>query len=97
METDGGAVVLPPGFFPRIVLSGETLQIKVLAYKDFEAWLEYPDGHRRFCQCGTVVEMLGKVSGQLKMRYNIDEFSFQAIPKGLEAGETITIGEIKYA
>jgi hypothetical protein len=96
-KTDGGAIVLPAGSVPRIVLTGEVQRLKVLAYQDFEAFVEYPDGHRRFHQCGSVTDLLGKIAGQLKLRYNIQEFSFQAIPQGLTSGETIVIGEIKYA
>lgn len=97
MKTEGHAMILPPGSMPRIVLSGDVQTIKIVGYSGWEAWVEYPDGYRRHHQAFEVIGLLAKIDGQLRMRYNIDEFSFKAIPQALSVGETITIGEIKYA
>ena len=90
-------LILPPDSLPRIKLEGETLAVKILAYGQWECWVEYPDGHRRHHQASDVVQLLGKIHGQLIHRYNIDAFAFKAIPKSISAGETVIIGEIKYA
>lgn len=97
MANEGRGLVLPPGSVPRIKLEGETLEVKILGYGQWEAWVEYPDGNRRHHQVSDVVSLLQKVEGQLRARYNIDAFSFLKIPQSISTGETITIGEIKYA
>ena len=90
-------LILPPGSVPRIVLSGETLTIKILGYENWEAWVEYPDGYRRHHQVSDVVSLMQKIEGQLRSRYNIDAFTITQIPKSLSTDETAIIGDIKYA
>ncbi len=97
MAKQGTGLVLPPGSVPRIKLEGETLELKILGYGQWEAWVEYPDGHRHHHQVHTVIDLLAKIDGRLRLRYNIDAFSFLKIPQSISTGETITIGDIKYA
>jgi len=94
--TQGRAMVLPPGSVKRIVLSGDPLEIKLLGYRDWEAVVVYPDGNTRHHQASTVNDLLDKITGQLKTRYNIENFSFKEVPQALEPS-TIKIGEISYA
>lgn len=97
MKTEGSAVVLPPASFPRIKLEGEQHTIKILWQIDWGVCVEYPDGARRNHQAHDVITLLDKITGKLKTVYNIDSFQFLTIPKDLSTGETLTIGDIKYA
>jgi len=95
----GRAIVMPEGSVAKVVLSGDTLHVKLLGYSIADGWnavVEYPDGFTRHHQVSTVVGLLDKIAGQLKTRYNLTSFKFMEIPSALMPS-TITIGEIKYA
>lgn len=57
---------------------------------------EYPDGHVRHHQVRDVPDLLAKISGQLKNRYNLKSFDFQKFPAELKDGEAVTVGGITY-
>lgn len=95
----GRAIVMPEGSVPKVILSGDTLHVKLLSHSVQDSWtacVQYPDGYLRQHQVSNVIELLDKIAGQLKTRYNIQSFHFIAVPQALEPS-TITIGEIKYA
>lgn len=95
----GRAIVMPEGSVPKVILSGDTLHVKLLSYSIPDSWtacVQYPDGYQRQHQVANVIDLLDKIAGQLKTRYNIQSFHFLAVPQALEPS-TITIGEIKYA
>ena len=96
MQALGTGLVLPPGSVPAVALSGEEHEIKILSYHGWEAWVQYPDGFTKHHQVFTVNDLLDKIAGQLKTRYNILSFEFKAIPQALEQG-LVKIGGIKYA
>lgn len=96
----GRAIVLPEGSVPKVILSGDDLDVKILSYStdnDWTACVQYPDGYVRQHRVFNLTELLDKVAGQMKTRYNILSFEFKAIPQGLENGSTIKLGGIKYA
>ncbi len=96
----GGALVLPAGSVPKVILSGDEHDIKLLSYRvedDWTACVQYPDGYVRQHRVFNLTELLDKISGQLKMRYNVTSFEFKAIPQGLGDRLVIRIGGIKYA
>ena len=98
--TSGTALILPAGSVPRIVLSGDPLIVKFLHHTPANSWtavVEYPDGYRRQHQVFSVLHMLEKITGQLKLRYNIDSFAFKVVPQNLDHAFNIQIGDITYA
>ena len=99
MRSIGSALVLPEGTIPKIVLSGDVLNVELLGHSIKDGWnavVKYPDGKILHHQVSDVIGLLDKITGQLKTRYNLTDFKFTAIPQALEPS-TITIGEIKYA
>lgn len=92
----GKAIVLPAGTIPRIELSGENLSVEIIGYDGFEVLVKYPDGYQRFHQSHDIINLLDKISGQLRLRYNLDAFDFISVPQRLEIS-TVKIGGIKYA
>ncbi len=97
--SQGRGLILPPGSVPKVRLSGEMLHVKLLSYSVADGWnavVAYPDGYLRHHQVYTVVQLLDKIAGQLKTRYNLTDFKFMEIPAALEPS-TIKIGEITYA
>jgi hypothetical protein len=98
MGTQGQAMVLPAGSVPKVILSGPELFIAIVSIIEGEGVIVcYPDGFTRHHQVGTVIDLLAKVEGQLRARYNLTSFKFESIPADLVPGETIKIGEINYA
>lgn len=91
-------MILPEGSVPKIILSGPELFVAITGVIEGEGVVvAYPDGFIRHHQVKTVVELLAKVDGQLRSRYNLTSFAFKSIPADLLQGETIQIGEINYA
>jgi hypothetical protein len=63
---------------------------------NLEVITEYPDGYQRHHQVKDIHDLLAKISGQLKGRYNLESFEFTQLPSSLAAGQTITVGDIAY-
>lgn len=99
MQSIGSALVLPAGSVPKVILSGDTLDIQLKFYSAKDSWtacVVYPDGHQKHHMVFDVIGLLDQITGQLKTRYNILSFEFKSVPQALQPS-TITIGEIKYA
>ncbi len=91
---------MPEGSVPRVKLSGDELDVKLRSYSVNDGWnacVEYPDGYMRQHQVFNLNELLDKIAGQLKTRYNVVSFEFKAIPQGLDNGSIIKLGGLKYA
>lgn len=97
LRSDGKGYVLPQGSQPKKYLSGEELTFEVLSYDpDGDMCrVRYPDGYVRPHQVKTVPDLLDKVSGQLRTRYNVQSFEIKAIPESLNG--KIVITGVKYA
>ncbi len=89
--------VLPAGTFPRIKLSGDQLTIEIVSTPAWEVIVRYPDGYQRHHQASSVLQLLEKIDGQLRKRYNLEGYSVLRTPQSISTGETLVIGEIKYA
>lgn len=61
----------------------------------YEAHVVYPDGYLRHHQVKDIFDLLTKVSGQLKGRYNLASFDFVSHPTDLSV-QDITVGGITY-
>ncbi len=109
--TSTHGVTLPPGSLPRVILSGDSQTVKILAADPENGYGEdgkavpsdnlnvitqYPDGYERHHQAKDLHDLLAKISGQLKGRYNLESFEFTALPDSLAAGQSVTVGGIAY-
>jgi len=92
-------VVGPPGSAGKVLLSGESHEIKILAVDEDNGSIfknvivEYPDGHKRHHQVRDVSHLLAQVSNQLKNRYNLKSFAFSRAPDELAVDKTIITGD----
>lgn len=98
MISQGSGIVLPEDSVPKVKLSGAELFVAIIGViPDEGVIVAYPDGFVRHHQVKTVIDLLSKVEGQLRGRYNLASFAFKSIPTDLLIGETIQIGDINYA
>lgn len=111
MKHAAHGVVMPPGVIDRIALSGDTQTMTIVSADPENGYdaenkpvpsdhlnvvVKYPDGYERHHQAKDLHDLLAKISGQLKNRYNLAAFEFTALPEKLAAGNTITVGGIAY-
>lgn len=97
--SDGTAIVLPEGSIPPQSRLPEAAEHEILIRGRAGAWeylVQYPDGFLKQHQGADVPALCAKIMGVLRNRYGVKEFQFKAIPKAIEAGEKIIIGEVKY-
>lgn len=99
-KTEGTGVVLPAGALPpagKLPEGATEHEILIRARAGaHEYMVKYPDGYTKQHMGHDVPKLLAKIMGVLRTRYGVGECSFLAVPKALEAGEKVIIGEVKY-
>lgn len=101
VSASGTGSVLPPGTLPKVSLSNATsISVVVLEVENQQGMTivktQYPDGFVKNHNADTVEQLLGKITNQLKGRYGVASFSFDAIPSVLAGNEHILLKEITY-